>query len=61
VDDLADALTQPLERALAASLAPDELRRAFEVATDAFVVEARLVDAELAGRIESTLRRLALG
>ena len=57
-DDLPDAVTRPLEPALAASLEPDELRRAFEVALKGLIAEARLVDAQLAERIEGTLRLL---
>src|SRR6266567_6268811 len=57
-DGLPDAVTKPLEAALAATLEPDELRRAFGVAMDGLIAEARLVDAHLAERIEPTLRLL---
>jgi predicted nucleotidyltransferase len=60
-DGLPEDVTRPLEPALVASLQADEVRRAFEVAMAAFVAEARLVDGQLAGRIEPTLRQLLVG
>jgi hypothetical protein len=55
-DALPDDVRRPLEDALVRSLDAEELRRALEVATAAFVVEVREHDAVLAERLAATLR-----
>ncbi len=59
VDALPPALTAPWEGALVRALTPDELRRAFGVATAALLDELREADAALATRLEGPLRELA--
>jgi hypothetical protein len=54
-------LTGPLEAALVEDLSEATLTRAFRVTTDALLREARLVDADQAGRIEAVVRELAAG
>ncbi len=53
---LPDEVTAPLEATLVRSLDPVELRRALRAATEAFLVEVRESDPELATRLDPVLR-----
>lgn len=59
VDALPGEVTAPFEAALVRGLAPAELRRALGVATTLLLGEVRAADADLAGRLEPSLRALA--
>jgi len=61
IDRLPAEVTRPLEKALVGSLETDELRRAFKVALDGLITEARIIDRALADRLEPALRDLAYG
>ena len=58
MDQLPDAVTDPLRDALVARLGPDELVRAFGVVIDRLIDEIRQTDAVLAGRLEPALSDL---
>jgi hypothetical protein len=58
VDQLPDAVTRPLRGALVTRLDPDEIVRAFGVAMDCLLNEARQSDAPLAARLEPALHDL---
>src|SRR5439155_12082928 len=58
MDQLPDAVTDPLRDALVARLGPDELVRAFGVVIDRLIDEIRQTDAVLAGRLEPALSAL---
>jgi hypothetical protein len=60
MDLLADESTDQLEDALVRSLDIHELRRAFESATDALLDEIKVVDPELATRLEDPLKELTM-
>jgi predicted nucleotidyltransferase len=59
IDLLPQDATAPLAAGLVRSLGAAELRRAFRAVTEALIAEARCADADLAGRLSSTLRELA--
>ncbi|WP_116947417.1 nucleotidyltransferase domain-containing protein [Jiangella endophytica] len=61
VDGLPEAVTRPLLDALAGALDDATLRRAFAVATEALLAEARDVDPGLADRLTAPLRALTGG
>lgn len=58
MDQLPDAVTDPLRGALVTRLEPHEVVRAFGVAVDCLLDEARHSDAPLAARLEPVLRNL---
>ena len=58
MDLLPREVTQPLEDALVLRIEKAELSRAFEVASGRLLVEARLVNHELAGRLEPAIHEL---
>jgi len=51
-------VTQPLEDALVLRIEAAETSRAFEVASSRLLVETRLVNDELAGRLEPAIHEL---
>ena len=61
IDRLPVHVVRPLEAALVRALEPDELRRAFGVAMDGLLGEARFIDRDLAERLEPALQELAAG
>lgn len=58
-DRLPADITKPLEATLVSSLVPDELYRAFRAAAAAFLAETRLVNRDLASRLEPALLELS--
>jgi hypothetical protein len=58
MDQLPDAVTDPLRGAIVTRLDPHEIVRAFGVAVDCLLNEARLSDAPLAARLVPVLRDL---
>lgn len=58
MDLLPGEVTRPLERALVRGIDVSEIARAFAVASERLLVETRMVDDGLAGRLEPAIREL---
>ncbi|HKW72000.1 MAG TPA: hypothetical protein VJQ08_04155 [Candidatus Dormibacteraeota bacterium] len=61
IDKLPVNVVRPLEAALVRSLDEHELSRAFRIAVDALVDEARFADPALSERLEPALREMSAG